>query len=118
MIVTKDMWKTVDIPDNVLDFTLYKKYTEQDMDILRRGRLPLTMDDKWFWYFEENKLYMHRSWTGFCDYIVEFNVAKDTHKVIVNGDENQLVNMSIYQHRMIVEVTIDWWLKHYIDTVE
>lgn len=55
------------------------------------------MEDKWFSYFEDNKLYIHRSWTGICIYIVEFNFKSNfiskfitnKHRVIVNRDENQ-----------------------------
>ena len=118
MIVEQTMWKTVEMSDETFDFTYYKKYTDAEMTILKKGRFPLEMDDRWFWYFKENRLYMHRSWTGFCDYIVEFNIFNETHKVIVNGNKEQLKEMPIYQHRIIVETSIDWWLKNHISVDE
>ena len=39
---------------------------------LSLGLIPEEMEDKWFIYLEDNKLYCHRSWTGLCAYIVEF----------------------------------------------
>jgi hypothetical protein len=32
------------------------------------GLLPVQMEDKWFIYYEEDWLYLHRSWTGACIY--------------------------------------------------
>lgn len=115
MIINKKMWKTVELPEETIDFTYYKKYTEEEMNILKKGRYPLEMTDRWFWYFEDNKLYMHRSWTGFCDYVVEFNIFNETHKVLVNNNQEQLKEMPIYQHRIIVETSIDWWLKNHVE---
>jgi hypothetical protein len=42
------------------------------------------MDDKWFIYYEEdeNKLYMHRSWTGYCVWIVKFEDKEDHFEAI------------------------------------
>ena len=31
------------------------------------------MEDKWFSYMDGNTLYAHRSWTGYCIYIIEIN---------------------------------------------
>jgi len=39
------------------------------------------MEDKWFIYFEEGYLYLHRSWTGVPVYRVRF--AKDEHGALV-----------------------------------
>lgn len=44
-----------------------KGYTQLSM-----GLIPGAMEDKWFLYLEDNKLYCHQSWTGYCAYIVEF----------------------------------------------
>jgi hypothetical protein len=30
------------------------------------------MDYKWFIFYEQDRLYIHRSWTGYCIYIVRF----------------------------------------------
>ena len=36
-----------------------------------RGLVPREMEDKWFVYFDEPWLYLHRSWTGLCVYAVK-----------------------------------------------
>lgn len=38
------------------------------------------MEDKWFSYMDENTLYAHRSWTGYCIYIIEINVETGVHE--------------------------------------
>ena len=50
------------------------------------------MEDKWFVYFEDNKLYCHRSWTGSCIYIAEFELSEKSSQVVkvtVNRDGKQ-----------------------------
>lgn len=46
--------------------------TAKEYARLSLGLIPEEMEDKWFIYLEDNKLYCHRSWTGLCTYIVEF----------------------------------------------
>lgn len=38
------------------------------------------MEDKWFSYMDENTLYAHCSWTGYCIYIIEINVETGVHE--------------------------------------
>jgi len=50
------------------------------------------MDDKWFTFFEEPYLYLHRSWTGHCIYHVRFERRGDAWYVIealANRDADQ-----------------------------
>jgi len=39
---------------------------EEDFNKLARGFVPESMDDKWFVFHEDDRLYFHRSWTGHC----------------------------------------------------
>lgn len=50
-------------------------YDEAAMRRIHKGFLPADDDDKWFIWFRDNVLYMHRSWTGFCIYQVCFERA-------------------------------------------
>ncbi|MGZ8144008.1 MAG: hypothetical protein ACXW0L_06090, partial [Methylosarcina sp.] len=45
-----------------LDFRLNKEQSAR----VRQGFIPAVMEEKWFAYFENNTLYLHRSWTGYC----------------------------------------------------
>jgi hypothetical protein len=53
-----------------LDFRL--AFTKEEMDRLAEGFVPGDMDDRWFAFYEDGWLYLHRSWTGYCNYQVRF----------------------------------------------
>lgn len=62
----KSNWNVQDMPAQFvtlpLDFTLDAKEAAS----VRLGFIPSAMEDKWFIYFENNTLFQHRSWTGYC----------------------------------------------------
>ena len=39
-------------------------FSPEEVNRLEAGLRPREMEDKWFIYFEEPCLYLHRSWTG------------------------------------------------------
>ena len=49
---------------------------------MRSGLVPGQMEDKWFIYWQDNTLYFHRSWTGFCVYVVRFETDGDSYRMI------------------------------------
>ena len=51
---------------------LDRLFSPPEAVLLRLGYRPREMQDKWFIYFENDVLYFHRSWTGFCIYQVSF----------------------------------------------
>lgn len=62
-LATKDKWKTKEMSKpHKLDIELV--INEIEFQKLKLGFVPASMDDKWFDYFYENWLYIHRSWTG------------------------------------------------------
>ena len=67
---------------------LKRHFSVQDIQRMRQGIIPRNMDDRWLYYMQDNRFFMHRSWTGFCIYIIEFG-EQDTHLVTVNGDSAQ-----------------------------
>jgi O-acetyl-ADP-ribose deacetylase (regulator of RNase III) len=59
---------------------------------LKRGLKPQAMEDKWFAFFEGDRLYLHRSWTGFGIYEVEFVREGDVYvpdEVLVTDDPDK-----------------------------
>ncbi len=70
-------WKTKSMPEKSVKIKLNKKYTKEEMDKIRWGYIPEQMEDKWFVYWEKDKLFFHRSWTGVCIYIVIFEKDKE-----------------------------------------
>lgn len=86
-IVTKSEWMLQDMPKKTECFSLVNDLSAIEVDQLKRGHIPQEMEDKWFSYFEDNKLYVHRSWSGICIFIVEF--CGDELKVTANRDKKQ-----------------------------
>ena len=71
-VATRTSWKTLPLPEarTALDFNA--SYSGDDFERIRRGLIPRQMEDKWFIFYEEPWLYLHRSWTGRGIYGVRF----------------------------------------------
>jgi 8-oxo-dGTP diphosphatase len=63
------------------------EFTKSHMNQIKLGIIPEEMEEKWFIYFEESQLYIHRSWSGICLYIVKFD-NNTAIEIIINNDEN------------------------------
>lgn len=106
----KSDWKTVDMPASRDMFILRRTFSDEQMQALRKGNIPKEMEDKWFWYMDGNTLYAHRSWTGFCIYIMEFS-ADNNHKVTVNRDPEQYKCTSVDEDISTLNKLLDWWTR-------
>ena len=70
---TKDSWKTVDMSEACQQLDIENIFfTAEEYAQIQVGFIPGAMEDKWFIYFQEDTLYLHRSWTGQCIYRVHF----------------------------------------------
>jgi hypothetical protein len=58
------------MPEARASLSLNKEYSEYDSYLISKGFIPKQMEDKWLIYRSGDKLYFHRSWTGFCIYEV------------------------------------------------
>lgn len=64
------------------------------MNLIKKGIIPEEMEQKWFMYYDptDDKLYMHRSWTGYLIYVVQFEERDDcivATTAVVNQDPSQ-----------------------------
>ena len=85
-------WKTLPMPQKTRCLPLNLRFTAKEMDVIRHGLVPQEMEDKWFIFFENGLLHMHRSWTGYCIYRVQFEDGPDgcrATEAIVNDDPDQ-----------------------------
>lgn len=90
----KEDWHTVPMPENFTTIDLNQEFSKTQMEAIRNGFVPHEMEEKWFIYFDqsEGKLYLHRSWTGYCVYVVQFEEKGDKFvatTAIVNRDSSQ-----------------------------
>ena len=83
------------MPEMSTTIELNQEFSPEDMKLVQNGLIPEQMEDKWFMYYDEpeNLLYLHRSWTGMCIYIVHFEEKGDgkfiATKAEVNRDASQ-----------------------------
>ena len=111
VIAKKSDWETCEMPKACKEFKLNRKFTSDEIKNLKYGNIPQEMEDKWFWYMEGNTLYAHRSWTGFCIYIMEIDEVTGIHNVTVNRDKNQYTCKSIKEDEQTLNHLLDWWTK-------
>lgn len=67
-----DPWGPAPDPDPCEVIDVDRAFTRAQVDLIRRGRRPREMEDKWFLEFEGLRLRCRRSWTGYCVFVVEF----------------------------------------------
>lgn len=90
----------------VLDLNL--TFDKSQMAAIRQGFRPTSMDDKWFIYFTEGCLYLHRSWTGVLIFQISFMPCVNgwhADQALVNRDHEQYGSMDHFEYRrLIVEI--------------
>ncbi len=83
-------WKNEPMPSSVRKLSVNKSFTLEEMERIRRGLRPRDMEDKWFLFFEDDCLHMHRSWTGTCIYRARFESGVQGYTLVeadMNGDK-------------------------------
>ena len=108
--VTKDDWKTEPMPDDTIEFEMERILTDNEIDILKRGHKPEAMEDKWFWYVENNILNIHRSWTGVCMFQVELSTNGKL-KVVSNRNSEQCQESDIENDKDTINKLLNYWTK-------
>lgn len=93
MAATRQSWPNLKpLPEQRAQLFLNRQFTQDEYDLIGEGLIPEAMEDKWFIFLEDDVVYLHRSWTGFCIYQV--SLAKDganyaVAKAFVNREPNQ-----------------------------
>ena len=81
-------WNNTPLPTQRARLDVTGTYTPAEMAHIRRGLVPEQMEDKWFIYWADDRLHLHRSWTGFCVYVAEFG-QRDGTDVLLGADVNR-----------------------------
>ena len=67
-------------------------YSADEMQRIQHGFIPQSAADKWFMYYEDSTLFIHRNGTGYCIYKARFERKGEQYvlqQVIVNRDPLQ-----------------------------
>jgi hypothetical protein len=73
--VTRDEWELHMMPKLQATIRVNRHFSTTEIKRVKLGIRPESMDDRWFIFYERDRLYIHRSWTGYCTYVVHFNKA-------------------------------------------
>jgi len=109
-IAKKSDWKNKELPKKRIVVDLDIIFDEKEMTLIKRGFVPSAMEDKWFIYYENNKLFFHRSWTGSCFYIVYFKVEDNNYKIIkaeINRDSEEYSETNDEKDKKLISYIID-----------
>lgn len=68
----EDWSSTNSMPAACQHLLIDKVYSSDEMAKIRRGFVPESQNDKWFVYYEDDSLLMHRAWGNTCQFRVEF----------------------------------------------
>jgi hypothetical protein len=89
---TRDSWMRIPMPEAKMQLEVDRTFSQEECECLQRGRIPQDMDDRWFIYFEDDWLFLHRSWTGHGIYQIRLEPSKEGCKIAevwANGDPSQ-----------------------------
>jgi hypothetical protein len=87
-------WKTLPLPAAHSVLKIDRRYTPADIETIQRGLVPKQMEDKWLIYWNDSKLFFHRSWSGNCIYVATFRAEQNGYQLV-----NALVNREQEQYR-------------------
>jgi hypothetical protein len=79
---TRASWKIHACPKERVALNFGDVYTSSEFEQIQEGLVPREMEDKWFIFFEDSWLFIHRSWTGFCIYGVRFERSSEGAAVV------------------------------------
>ena len=86
--ITRADWKNSPLPARQARLDISRALLDSQMDAIRNGLLPESQDDRWFMFYEQYRLHIHRSWTGYCIYVAYFRAEKGTW-ILTHADANR-----------------------------
>ena len=91
-IATSSSWNNLEsMPKESILTECSIKYSKEEFEQIKRGIVPEEMEEKWFIYFEDDKLYFHRSWSGSIIFIATFT---DFEIISIEKNNSDDVNQS------------------------
>lgn len=109
-MVKKTDWKTEEMPEQVESFVMERSLTDSETEYIKEGHRPQEMEDRWFMYYEDETLFIHRSWTGYCIYKIDLSKPGELN-VTVNRNPEQYKENSVENDRIMVNILINQLLR-------
>ena len=112
-IATSKDWKTKLLPKKRSLIPADRQFTLAEINRIKRGFIPMAMEEKWFVFFKRNRLYFHRSWTGYCVFVAHFKRRQDgfvLHLIEANRNRRQYTEQDDAYDAKLVSDIIDNFL--------
>jgi hypothetical protein len=106
---TQNMGKTIPLSKINIRLHYNRVFSREEYDKISYGLIPQEMEDKWFIYFQNHVLCLHRSWTGFCIYQLTFQDKDDGYtavETLANIDKNQSPVLDAEYHIQLLDFLI------------
>lgn len=98
------------LPDLHVSVHIYIPITTAEMENVRLGWIPEEMDERWFIYVDEKDVaYIHRSWTGFCIYKIDFAPQQEgwaAVRMTANRNPEEYTNVNIEKDKDMVKTLL------------
>lgn len=107
---TRISWKTQPLPEARAAIPIAREYTAAEHARIARGFIPRDMDDRWFIYLEGDTLFLHRSWTGACIFLVRIVPEGDGYRIAAawaNRDPEQYRVTDVHEDATDIARLID-----------
>ena len=104
-------WNIHPLPEHYKTLKIDILLDENKSDVIRLGVIPDDMAEKWFCYFDNNILYQHRSWSGYCIDVIEFVAEGNQLRAVnakVNRDASQYTNTDDAEAVTRITEMLDW----------
>ena len=73
----REDWDHTPLPSTAIQRPFDYTVSFEELEWLRFGWTPASMEEKWFIFWETDVLYLHRSWTGDAVFALPFTVYPD-----------------------------------------
>lgn len=110
MAATRNDWKAAPLPTARTSITFDRTYSADEFARIQEGHVPQRMEDKWFAFYEEPWLYLHRSWTGYAVYQVRFESVDGGGRVadvLVSRDSEQYRSTDGAFDALVLAIVLD-----------
>jgi hypothetical protein len=103
-------WKTLPLPSTHSVVEINRNFSLEELETIQRGLVPKQMEDKWFIYWNDSKLFFHRSWSGNCIYAATFRAEQNGYQLVyalVNREQEQYRGASDEYDKALLLYLID-----------
>jgi hypothetical protein len=106
----RQSWQTKPMPARSKPLEFRRRLSPAERERVALGFTPEVMEDKWFIFCEEDRIFFHRSWTGNCIFearLCASGEAYEIDEVIVSRDPDQYRNEDDDEDRRLLNKLLD-----------